>query len=155
MNAAKGDLRLAAPKDPLTPPKQPSTTRSDSRRDTIVLVIGGRIAPADVPVLCGRARATLEHCAASTVVCDVAALVDPDAVTVDALARLQLSARRSGSRVLLRHPSAELQELLALMGLAEVLPCSAGLCRGRRGEAEEREQGGGVEKEGDPGDPPA
>ena len=47
--------------------------------------------------------------------------VDPDAVTVDALARLQLAARRLSCRLLLRNASPELVELVAFMGLADVL----------------------------------
>ena len=47
--------------------------------------------------------------------------VDPDAVTVDALARLQLAARRLCCRLLLRNASPELLELVAFMGLADVL----------------------------------
>jgi hypothetical protein len=48
--------------------------------------------------------------------------IAPDAVTVEALARLQLAARRYSCRVLLRHASSELLELVAFMGLSEVLP---------------------------------
>jgi hypothetical protein len=47
--------------------------------------------------------------------------VEPDAVTVDALARLQLAAKRLSCRLLLRNASPELLELVAFMGLAEVL----------------------------------
>ena len=47
--------------------------------------------------------------------------VDPNAVTVDALARLQLAARRLSCRLLLRNASPELLELAAFMGLADVL----------------------------------
>ena len=47
--------------------------------------------------------------------------VQPDAVTVDALARLQLAARRCACRVRLRGASKELRELVAFMGLADVL----------------------------------
>jgi hypothetical protein len=54
------------------------------------------------------------------VVCDVAG-VEPDAVTVDALARLQLAARRHGYRVLLQGASPELLEIVELMGLTDVL----------------------------------
>jgi class 3 adenylate cyclase len=46
-----------------------------------------------------------------------------DAVTVDALARLQLAARRSRCQVRLRGASNELLELVAFMGLRELLPC--------------------------------
>jgi hypothetical protein len=47
--------------------------------------------------------------------------VEPDAVTVDALCRLQLAARRYGCRVRLRHASDELLELVAFMGLSDIL----------------------------------
>ena len=47
--------------------------------------------------------------------------VRPDALTVDALARLQLVARRDGCRVRLRGASQELLQLIAFMGLTEVL----------------------------------
>jgi hypothetical protein len=43
-------------------------------------------------------------------------------VTVDALARLQLAARRRGCQIRLRYASAELLDLVAFMGLADVLP---------------------------------
>ena len=52
--------------------------------------------------------------------CDVRG-VDPDAVTVDALARLQLAARRHGCEVRLRNASPALLELVELMGLTDVL----------------------------------
>jgi hypothetical protein len=48
--------------------------------------------------------------------------VEPDAVTADALARLQLAARRHRCEVRLRQASRALQELLAFMGLRDVLP---------------------------------
>jgi hypothetical protein len=57
---------------------------------------------------------------ATAVVCDVAD-ARPDAATVDALARLELVARRYGARLLLRRASPELLELVALMGLSEAL----------------------------------
>ena len=47
--------------------------------------------------------------------------VEPDAVTVDALARLQLAAGRLGCTVRLRNASAALRDLVALMGLRDVL----------------------------------
>jgi hypothetical protein len=57
----------------------------------------------------------------SVLLCDVRC-AEPDAVTVDALARLQLVARRGGHELRLVHASAELLRLVAFMGLAEVLP---------------------------------
>lgn len=90
--------------------------------DKIVLLISGTMGPADAPGLCQLLRVLLEASDAAEVVCDVAALVDPDAVAVEALARLQLTARGFGRRVLLRHACGELQDLVAFMGLREVLP---------------------------------
>ena len=54
-------------------------------------------------------------------ICDVGGL-DADAVSVDGLARLQLLAKRHGSRVLLSHASRELLALVSFMGLKDVLP---------------------------------
>ena len=81
-----------------------------------------------------------------TIACDVGALV-PDAVAVDALARLQLGARRLGLEIRLCHASRELRQLLAFAGLRDVLRVKAG------GQAEEREQRVGVEEERELGDP--
>jgi ABC-type transporter Mla MlaB component len=88
---------------------------------TIAFAIRGPIARADLAGLCGRVCALLERSAADVAVCDVSG-VDPDAVTVDALARLQLAARRNGCQVRLQHASGELRALLAFMGLQDVLP---------------------------------
>jgi ABC-type transporter Mla MlaB component len=87
------------------------------------VVITGRIEPLDVEGLCERVRAALEQSAARVVVCDVAGLVAPDAVAVDALARLQLTAKRMRAEIRLRGASDELRDLLDLTGLCEALPC--------------------------------
>ena len=118
-----------------------------------VFVLGGPIARGDIPGLCERARASLEGSDVDAIVCDVAELVDPDAITVDALARLQLTARRLGGRIRLRHACGELRDLIALMGLTEALPTVAALRLEPRRQTEEREQAGRVEEEADPGDP--
>ena len=91
-----------------------------SAPETIVFAIGGPIARTDLPGLCERVCALLETTGA-VALCDVSG-VEPDAVTVDALARLQLAARRHGCQVRLRHASAELVDLLTFMGLRDVLP---------------------------------
>ena len=84
-----------------------------------------------------------------TIVCDVGAVVTPDAGTIDVLARLQLAARRVGKEIRLRHASSELKQLLAFCGLDDVLPLEA------EGEAEEREQRRRVEEEREFPDPAA
>ena len=47
---------------------------------------------------------------------------DPDAVTVDVLARLALQARRCGYRLVVRGASAELARLIAFAALSDALP---------------------------------
>ena len=82
--------------------------------------IWGPIAREDLPGLCDRVCAVLRAHGPGSTRCDVAG-VDPDAVTVDALARLQLAAKRLGCQVRLCNASAELRELIAFMGLRDVL----------------------------------
>jgi ABC-type transporter Mla MlaB component len=82
--------------------------------------IHGPIARADLPGLCDRVCRLLAESGPAVVACDVRD-VAPDAVTVEALARLQAAARRRGCRVRLRGASPELVELVAFMGLADVL----------------------------------
>jgi ABC-type transporter Mla MlaB component len=87
--------------------------------------IHGPIARSDLPELCERVCGLLETSGAQIVRCDVSG-VEPDAVTVDALARLELAARRHRCTVHLVNASRELLELVSFMGLADVLD-------GRRG----------------------
>jgi ABC-type transporter Mla MlaB component len=87
----------------------------------IVFAITGPITRADLPGLCARVCALLERNGAGVALCDVSG-VAPDAVTVDALARLQLAAQRRGCTVRLRHASNELIGLVTFMGLRDVLP---------------------------------
>jgi ABC-type transporter Mla MlaB component len=83
--------------------------------------ITGPIARSDLPGLCDRVCALLRSERPTIALCDVTG-VEPDAVCVDALARLQLAARRHGCVVRLRHATPELLELVAFMGLTDVLP---------------------------------
>ena len=86
----------------------------------LVLAIRGPIRRADLPGLCERVCGLLHANRPDSAVCDVVG-VEPDAVTVDALARLQLAALRHGCRVRLSGASPELRELVHFMGLADVL----------------------------------
>jgi len=87
----------------------------------VAFVISGPITRADLPGLCDRVCARLREHGPGVVHCDVRG-VEPDAVTVDALARLQLAARRLRCQVRLCHASDALLELVAFMGLEDVLP---------------------------------
>jgi ABC-type transporter Mla MlaB component len=86
----------------------------------VTLAIRGPLDRADLPGLFERTCALLEGVAPEVLCCEVTA-VAADAVAVDALARLALAARRHGAHVLLSGASPELCELLALMGLSDVL----------------------------------
>ena len=79
----------------------------------------------------------------ATITCDVAAVITPDIGTIEALARLQLAVRQAGFGLRLLHPSPELRELIALAGLAAVLPCDEFRPAGRLiCESAERPRGG-------------
>ena len=87
---------------------------------TVAFAVRGPIAREDLSGLCERVCALLAGTRGAVALCDVRG-VEPDAVTVDALARLQVAARRHGCQVRLRHASDELLELVSFMGLADVL----------------------------------
>jgi len=78
-----------------------------------------------VPELCGRLGELLGEGGIDRAVLDVAHSA-ADAVTLDALARLLLVARRHGCSVQLRRASPQLLDLIAFVGLAEVLPSEPG-----------------------------
>jgi ABC-type transporter Mla MlaB component len=87
---------------------------------TITFAIWGPIEREDLPGLCDRVCALLRGSGASLALCDVTG-VAADAVTVDALARLQLAARRHRCRIRLWGASVALCDLVAFMGLQDVL----------------------------------
>jgi ABC-type transporter Mla MlaB component len=87
----------------------------------LTLVVRGPIERADLPGLSDRVCALLAGHRGEVVNCGVTG-VPADAVTVEALARLQLVARRNGCLVVLCQASDELRELVELMGLTDVLP---------------------------------
>src|SRR5690348_8647953 len=89
--------------------------------------IRGPIARADLPGLCDRVCALLAA-GGEVLTCDVAG-VEPDAVTVEAIARLQLGAMRRGCRVELVNASPELQRLVDFLGLRDVFSPAAGAVR--------------------------
>ena len=88
---------------------------------SVAFVIRGPIRHDDLPGLCDRVCALLRESGASVAFCEVSA-VRCDAVTVDALARLQLAARRAGCQVRLRGACTALVQLVDFMGLTDVLP---------------------------------
>lgn len=111
------------------------------------LTLRASVARTDVDVLCRRARDLVRDRAADGLDCDVAAVHRPDLATVDALARVDLTVRRLGSRIRLRGASVDLLELLALCGVPLESVVEPEL------QPEHREESGGVQEERDPGDP--
>lgn len=103
---------------------------------------------ADIPGLCAdladRLRLDEGGRKGGTVICDVRAVTRPDVVTVEALARLRLTARRHGCTLVVDGAGHRLHALIDLLGLSQPL-----------GEPEQREQPVGVEEGVDARDPPA
>ena len=83
----------------------------------------------------------------SQLVCDTSGLADPNIGTVADLARLHVAARRLDLDVVLRNASDALVELIAFVGLADVLRVEP------RRQSEEREERLGVEEERELDDP--
>jgi hypothetical protein len=109
--------------------------------------VGGMVTRADIPVLCSELARLLRGRDGDVVICEVAAVVQPDVVTVEALARLRLTARRHGWRLVVSGAGPELLQLVRLLGVADALPQA-----GR--QSEQGEQAGGVEEIVDGRDPP-
>jgi hypothetical protein len=128
----------------MRPPRPPPDAR------TILVSVPSPVARSGIPELCARLRFALETNPASLVICDATGIDEPDVPTVEALARLQLTAMRLGCGFLLRDPRVELTDLLDLTGLAGVIRAEDRLSLEPRRKAEHREQPGGVQEERDP-----
>jgi ABC-type transporter Mla MlaB component len=87
---------------------------------TIAFALHAPVRRDDLPGLCDRVCALLRESNPDLAWCDVSG-VAADAVAVEGLARLRLAAQRYGCVVRLRHASNELLELVAFMGLDDVL----------------------------------
>ena len=102
-----------------SPPER--AARPPPRRDTMVLVVPGRLRRADLPVLAEYVRLLLERTTTDLLICDLARAREPDVVCVEALARLRLVAGRAGCRLRVRAAPEALLDLVAMLGLSEVL----------------------------------
>jgi len=117
--------------------------------------LGARVSRIDIPAMCDRLAALLRDRRATLLICDVGAIVEPDAATLDALARFALTAGRLGCRVQLDRTRRPLRALLAFTGLGEVLPVRGGPLVQVRRQPEQGEHPFGVEEAVDPPDQPA
>jgi ABC-type transporter Mla MlaB component len=104
-----------------TPAQEVGPGRPITGARITTFVVRGPISRVDILGMGERLRRCLSSCASDVVVCDVCTLTDPDLDTVDALARLQLIARRQGAQIVLRNAPPELKELLAFAGLDDVV----------------------------------
>lgn len=139
---------MAGTEPPPRHPRASSAPQPPAAR--FVVALRGGVAPEQVATLCAELRARLEAIGRPcTVTCDVEAIGRPDVSTIDALARLTLTARQCGSDVAVVGANAALDELVALVGLSRVI--RLGSVEPWR-QAEEREERLGVEEERDPGD---
>lgn len=108
---------------------------------TISFAVRGPIRRTDLPGLTRRICALFTAAAPDLARCDVTG-VRADVVAVEALAGLQLLAGQHRCRVLLHGCSADLRQLVALLGLADVLPEEpGGPAPVRRAEAADRTAG--------------
>lgn len=115
---------MAAPDE--SPAMPAGAPRAPQEATTATFVIDGPVTRAAIPDLCDRLHRLLEGTSSEVIVCDVGGVVHADAVALDVLARLQLTARRAGRTVQFRAVSDRLQGLLALTGFAEVLALGEG-----------------------------
>ena len=115
---------------------------------TIRLVLQGPMAASDVPALCEHLASLLDASRANRVEYDCSGLTSADLCTLEALARLQLTAARHGSDMVLERAPPSLVALVAFAGLARILRLGVEVGR----QPEHREEAGGVEEEGDAGD---
>jgi ABC-type transporter Mla MlaB component len=86
---------------------------------TVALALGGPMARADLPALGERVGALVDESDADVVLCDVAG-ARADAVTLDALARVYLAARRHDCNTRVCGASNELLALLEFCGLRDL-----------------------------------
>ncbi|MFG2565798.1 lipid asymmetry maintenance protein MlaB [Streptomyces sp. NPDC048567] len=88
-----------------------------------VLVVSGHLTRDAVPRLCADLEDLLAGSPTATAVhCDLSGVVHPDLTTVEVIARLSLTARRTGAPGLRLHGTPpELRALLDLVGLGSVM----------------------------------
>ena len=80
-----------------------------------------------IAALCRRVRSALLATDNAVLICDLRLVAEPDATVIDALARIQLTARRLGRSIELRHARPQIRDLVRLAGLAGVLSVSGDL----------------------------
>ncbi|MFF5077160.1 STAS domain-containing protein [Actinoplanes sp. NPDC000266] len=104
-----------------------------------------RLTRTDISLLCRKIGF-----APGEVVVDVSTVAEPSVITVEALARLKLAARRHGRRLRVHGASSRLRELMSLLGLEGVLMEEAAR-KGQTGQEGEGGRGGEEGRQGEEG----
>lgn len=107
----------------LTTPTHGGPLSQAAPQDRLQTSAGGVADDAAVRALCERLHAVIVRSDAHTIVVDVGPL-PANCRSIEALARLQLTARRNDRLIRLRRASPELQQLLDFAGLADVIPAN-------------------------------
>ena len=89
--------------------------------EPVVWPLGPVISRADIPGLCDQLAVVVRYGGVRLVLCDVRAVAYQDGVVMEALLRLQLTARRWGGRIRVCNASPQLLDLLTATGLRDVL----------------------------------
>ncbi|WP_229072726.1 STAS domain-containing protein [Actinoplanes sp. DH11] len=87
----------------------------------LLFPVGTAVRRAEIPALCADLADRLRGRPGGIVICDVGGTEPPGVATVEALARLRLTARRHGWRLHLRDAGPEVWQLLDLLGLTRAM----------------------------------
>jgi ABC-type transporter Mla MlaB component len=87
----------------------------------VILVVAAPLHHREVPALCSRTERLLRNGDITLVTCDVAAIDTPDLASLDAVARLALTARRVGATIQFVNACPGLSELIDQAGLTDVV----------------------------------
>jgi len=104
-------------------PRPPIIRAPASGEGAVVVRLPSLHDPATVAVLCQGLAMRLVTAGADRVRCDVTAADAVDLGTVDALARMALTAKRSGASLTVQGAAGDLVGLLGLAGLSAVVSC--------------------------------
>lgn len=106
------------------PDESPARRRRPPASGPPVLVVdvGDGVTVADVRRIRQDLCDVLERDGSATVLCDLGAVDVVDAGTIEAVARLTLTARRQGRSIRVRGAPRALLDLLELVGLRDVVP---------------------------------
>lgn len=110
-----------SPGDEVSPRRSSTSKVATPESREVTFAVWGPILRSDLAGLTDRVCKLLASGRGTRVHCDVGG-VEATAVTVEALSRLQLAARRYDCQVRLRNASPDLRNLVAFMGLNDVLP---------------------------------